>query len=845
MSRNKEKDILVKADPEPERTLKRNLKEAKLQQSRDNLAEIFEQEKEMATEPNNNNARRMLGDYTAPTSKFDGRSISIPATGANNFELKPQLVALMQQNCKFHGLPSEDPYQFLTEFLQIYEAVKTNGVDPEVYRLMLFPFAVRDRARTSLDSQPKDSLDSWDKLVTAFLAKFFPPQKLSKLRVDVQTFKQKDGEYLYEAWERYKQMTKRCPFDMFSEWTMIDIFYYGLSEFSKMSLDHSVSGSIHLKKTPAEAQELIDMVVNNQFMYTSERNSVNNEMPQRKGVLEIDALNAILAQNKMLTQQVNMISQSLNRWQNASNNTKEASSEEEAYDSENLAIAEVNYIGEPYGNTYNSSWRNHPNFSWKDQQKPQQGFNNGGRNRLSNIKPYPSSFQQQTENSEQSTSNLANLVSDLSKSTLSFMSETRSSIRNLEAQVGQLSKKITETPPSTLPSNTEENPKRECKAINIVNMAEPREKRENVNPNEEDLMGRLSSKKEFPIEVPRESEAHIETIEIPLNLLLPFMSSEDDSSSEEDEDVTGEQVAQYLEAIMKLNAKLFGNETWEGEPPLLISELDTWVQQTLPQKRQDPGKFVIPCTIGTMIFEKALCDLGSGINLMPLSVMEKLGIIEVQPAMFSLQMTDNLLRQFEAKRQRIVTERKKYEMEAVATNDKEKFERRMDEPESQLEMRATKGQKKSKSKKLDFSHLQSTFNSISKRTNSTSTTLKVQPNIPSQQPENKKRKELLTMPTAEKVKNGVHGGKSTQGLKKSTPTNMEADELTRTLKEIRKRNSNVLTSLSQEQSCPSSTLTINQGQQQNIQLTDEETQTRQDYTTLPSPKLPHKMKVQC
>ena len=69
--------------------------------------------------------------------------------------------------------------------------------------------------------------------------------------------------------------------------------------------------------------------------------------------------------------------------------TKEASSEEEAYDPENPAIAKVNYMGEPYGNTYNSSWRNHPNFTWKDQQKPQQGFNNGGRNRFSNSKPFP------------------------------------------------------------------------------------------------------------------------------------------------------------------------------------------------------------------------------------------------------------------------------------------------------------------------------------------------------------------------------------------------------------------------------------------------------------------------
>ena len=111
-----------------------------------------------------------------------------------------------------------------------------------------------------------------------------------------------------------------------------------------------------------------------------------------------------------------------------------------------------------------------------------------------------------------------------------------------------------------------------------------------------------------------------------MNLLLPFMSSDDYSSSEEDEDITEEQVAKYLGAIMKLNAKLFGNETWEDEPPLLTNELSDLDQLRLPQKKQDPRKFLIPCTIGTMTFEKTLYDLGSEINLMPLSVIEKLGI---------------------------------------------------------------------------------------------------------------------------------------------------------------------------------------------------------------------------
>ena len=103
MSRSKDKGILVEADPEPERTLKRKLREAKAQLSLEDLTEFFKGEEHMAAENNNaNNARKVLGDFTAPTPDFYGRSISIPAIGANNFELKPQLVSLMQQNCKFH-----------------------------------------------------------------------------------------------------------------------------------------------------------------------------------------------------------------------------------------------------------------------------------------------------------------------------------------------------------------------------------------------------------------------------------------------------------------------------------------------------------------------------------------------------------------------------------------------------------------------------------------------------------------------------------------------------------------------------------------------------------------------
>ncbi|KAL4349702.1 hypothetical protein AHAS_Ahas10G0068400 [Arachis hypogaea] len=193
MRRNSDKEPLLDFDPEPERTFRRRLQQARL--------------------------------YKAAESTMDHNN----AANAN--------VA--------NPIGNEQPRR-------ICDTVKTNGVNLEVYKLMLFPFALKDRAKLWLDSQPKESLDTWDKIVTGFLTKFFPPKKLTKLRVEVQTFRQKDGETLYEAWERYKLLTRQCPPDIFSKWTQLDIFYEGLGEMSKMCLDNSAGGSLHMKKTSEE-----------------------------------------------------------------------------------------------------------------------------------------------------------------------------------------------------------------------------------------------------------------------------------------------------------------------------------------------------------------------------------------------------------------------------------------------------------------------------------------------------------------------------------------------------------------------------------------------------------------
>ena len=55
------------------------------------------------------------------------------------------------------------------------------------------------------------------------------------------------------------------------------------------------------------------------------------------------------------------------------------------------------------------------------------------------------------------------------------------------------------------------------------------------------------------------------------------------------------------------------------------------IQKSIPEKRQDPGSFTIPCMIGNADMGKTLCDSGANINLMPLSVAKRLSLGELTP----------------------------------------------------------------------------------------------------------------------------------------------------------------------------------------------------------------------
>ena len=100
------------------------------------------------------NPKRTLMKYAQPSIEETASCIRKPAVHANQFELKPSYVDMIQNSVQFHGLPSEDPNLHIAYFLDICDMFIVNDVLDDAIRLRLFSFSLKDRAREWLNSLP-------------------------------------------------------------------------------------------------------------------------------------------------------------------------------------------------------------------------------------------------------------------------------------------------------------------------------------------------------------------------------------------------------------------------------------------------------------------------------------------------------------------------------------------------------------------------------------------------------------------------------------------------------------------------------------------------------------------
>ncbi|GJT17915.1 reverse transcriptase domain-containing protein [Tanacetum coccineum] len=191
----------------------------------------------------------------APTEGY-GEAIVLPKINADHFEIKTNLLQLVQAN-PFHGLENENPHAHINSFKRIISTLRFRNVPNDVIKLMMFPYSLEGAAKTWYEKEPPNLILTWEDLVTKFVNQFFPPSKTTHLKNKISRFTKKFDESFSEAWERFKEMLRACPHLGFTELTQVNTFYNGLNDHDQDPLNAAAGGNI-LSKTTREALNIIE-----------------------------------------------------------------------------------------------------------------------------------------------------------------------------------------------------------------------------------------------------------------------------------------------------------------------------------------------------------------------------------------------------------------------------------------------------------------------------------------------------------------------------------------------------------------------------------------------------------
>ncbi|XP_012837477.1 PREDICTED: uncharacterized protein LOC105958024 [Erythranthe guttata] len=384
---------------------------------------------------------RTMREYRTPAVNENYSGIRKPTIAANNFKLKTGQINMVMVN-QFSGAATADPNLHLANFLEICDTIKVNGVSDDAIRLKLFSFSVRDKAKSWLLSLNPGSLTCWEELSQAFLARFFPPSKTAQLRRDVGNFRQMSQEPMHESWERFKDLLRQCPQHRINPWDQIELFYNGLDQPARSLVDAASGGSLQ-NKTPTDARDIVERMCENAYHWPSERSGIQKVA----GVHELDPLAAVSAQLATLSNQVAQLSVRGPQTERVAATSTSQATNDDWEQAHFMNHRFNNFRGTNNQNQnpthYHPGIRNHKNFSYanpKNALQPPSDFNHQREQR-------GPTYDERLHRQEQE------------------MEGLKSTMKNMEKQIGQIAQSMSTMAKGGFPSNTKVNPKESCQAI--------------------------------------------------------------------------------------------------------------------------------------------------------------------------------------------------------------------------------------------------------------------------------------------------------------------------------------------------------------------------------------------
>ncbi|CAN6544182.1 unnamed protein product [Malus baccata var. baccata] len=668
-------------------TSESDLEESVQEEEEEATAGIFEEVQGMAVD------NRTLKELSA--SGLDNATslcIQYPRAAqgkTDEFELKSSLLHHIP---KYHGLSMEDPNKHLKEFEVVCSSMTPVNVDGNILKMKAFPFSLMDKAKDWLYELAPGTVTSWESMKRAFLEKFFPTSRIILLRKKISGIQQEEGESFPTYYERFKSLVASCPQHQMKEELLLQYFYEGLLPLERQMLDASAGGAL-VDKTPMAAKVLIA----NRALNAQQYEGVGQRGPPRHQVHEVSSTSDIHSQLANLTSIVSQMAEGM-KIQGpvvcGVCSIQGHASEKCPQLIENGGWESANAIGfqsqnqsrhDPYSNTYNPGWRDHPNFKWRE---PQQHQNQGGfRQQPPGFfpKPYgPPQNQAQSGPSASGTSldndallkiltKLSNGQEDQAKA----MQNQDKRVDQLEKQIGQIAEFVGKfRDPGQLPSSTIPNPKGGFESAKAITLRSGKEvgasSTSKTGHNEDELLELEEEESKQPTakvvpplpQVPnvpnlpnlspkgKNVSNSVHTNVFPSNVPFPsrFMQTK---KEEAEKDILEtfrkvqvniplldaiKQVPRYAKFLKELCTTRKRMST--KEVVKVGENVSAILQRKLPPKCKDPGSFTIPCVIGNTRFESAMLDLGASINVMPYSIYASMNLGALKNDGVIIQLAD-------------------------------------------------------------------------------------------------------------------------------------------------------------------------------------------------------------
>ncbi|GJW88707.1 MAK10-like protein [Tanacetum coccineum] len=282
------------------------------------------------------------------------------------------------------------------------------------------------------------------------------------------------------------------------------------------------------------------------------------------------------------------------------------------------------------GNTYNPSWKSHPNLRWRQPQNSQNNFPNPPNWTQPNGSIPNHSFNNRPQNFNNQ-SNIEGLVSEFMASQdarlFKFEADFKQQQSETTNKINIVLKVITDRIAGTLPSNTVKNPKL------------------GTHP--------VSSTHSYPSMDPQCSSylsTSINAIKVHFNKAIISHTSlqqpviEIEPQQPEEPKPTLEDEFKDLQLNLPVLEVLTHAPIYNSILDQYVESLElgknglAFVQGEIPAKMGDPGLFTLPCRLGDSKTFYTLADLGSCVNIISLYLFKKLniGLLEETDHVFGL-----------------------------------------------------------------------------------------------------------------------------------------------------------------------------------------------------------------